>query len=244
MKKLNTAICISGGGSTMETVLRACARNRLPRINPALIISSKADAGGIHRAKNVGFPENDITILDRKNYASREAYGLDILRECDARKIDLIFQCGFIPIMPSNVLTVYYGMVFNQHPGPIDGTRLGFGGKGMHGRAVHHAVLYFAERVGRPMRTEASVHFVTNEVDGGGIVGIHPVELNLKTDTAEILAERVLPYEHELVISTLFIISEFGFLQAISRKTPLIRKGEESLLEEAKAEARKAFPNG
>ena len=241
--KLNVVICISGGGTTMREVLRACKDGRLSHINPALIISSKLNAGGIGKAREEGFPDKDIYVLVPGSFDNRDSFGETIAKECYKRGVDLIAQCGFIPYMPANVIAVYRSMIFNQHPGPLDQAQLGFGGKGMRGLAVHHAVLYFAWKVGRPFRTEATVHRVTNEVDGGAILGVRPVEI-MAGDNTEKLAARVLPHEHNLVIETLLQFSEFGGPQEIHRKEPLIRAGEEGLLEEAKIVGTATFPKG
>jgi phosphoribosylglycinamide formyltransferase-1 len=240
---LNLAVFISGGGTTMREILRATKNHRLSRVNPALIVSSKPDAGGIEKARAEGIPEKDIVVLVRKDFQSIDAFGEAILKECRLRNVDLIAQCGFLPIMPSGVIEEYRSMIFNQHPGPIDQARLGFGGKGMYGQRVHHAVVHFAHRVGRPFRTEATVHRVTNEVDGGALLGIRPVEI-AEDDDGPKLAARVLPHEHNLVIETILQFSEFGGPREIHRAYPLIQAGEESLLNEAKEAGIKAFPNG
>ncbi len=242
--KLNLAICISGGGTTMQAVVRATKDGCLPHVHPALVISSRPDVAGIERARIEGLWNNTEVII-RKNFPTLEAFGEAILHECHLRDVDVIAQCGFLPRMPENVVTAYKGNIFNQHPGPLDGPRPGFGGKGMHGRAVHHAVLHFARHVDRPFpfRTEATVHRVANEVDGGTLLGIHPVRIMHKEDAAS-LAERVLPHEHELVIQTLLAYSEFGGPMEIHRTEPLIRENELPLLKQAIAAGRSAFPEG
>jgi len=258
MNNLNLAICISGGGTTMCEVLRACKNGFLQNhhrqtfVNTTLVIASRPDAGGIEKALKAGLSPNTIVVIVRKDFDSPEAYGEEILFECKKHGVDFIIQCGFIPTMPPNVVSAYEMAIFNQHPGPIDQKRPGFGGKGMRGLAVHAAVLYFAQRVGRPFMAEATVHRVTNEVDGGAILGTRPVEiwpdeLNEKeelTVRAKKLAVRVLPYEHNLVVETILRFSEYGCPQEIHRETPLILPGEETLLEEAKAAGIAAFPNG
>lgn len=241
---MNLAICVSGGGTTMREVLRACRSGQLSRVNPALIISSDPNAGAITKAKEEGFPEEDIAVFVRKEFETREAFGEAILSACRPRKVDLIVQCGWIPYTPENVIAEYSWRILNQHPGALDNERLGFGGEGMRGLAVHHATLYFAQRVGRSFRTEATVHRVAKEVDRGSVLGIVPVKIE-KGDDAHKLAARVLPYEHALVINTIQAFSEFGnFLMEMRRERPLIRPGEEGLLEKAKAAGKAAFPNG
>ena|SRR3989344_1911533 len=243
--KLNLAICISGGGSTMQAVLQACRNGRLPRVRPVLIIASKPCIEGITKAFAEGFRFDDVCVKVRKEFSSSEAFGNSILKECRRREVNVIFQCGFLPTMPPNVVAEYRFKIFNQHPGPLDGSRLGFGGKGMHGKAVHRAVLHFARNIRRPFRTEATVHYVANAVDGGAIVGVRPMELNLDTDTAETLADRLLPQEHGLVIDTLLRLSEFeGAIPELNRHEPLIRDDESDLLASSKRLAIEAYPNG
>lgn len=241
--KLNIAICISGGGTTMQQVLRAHKDGRLPHVNPVRIISSNPNAKGIEKARAEGILDKNIRIIVPKEFDTAEAFGEKIFEECYTNDVGLIFQCGFIPIMPSNIIEAYRMNIVNQHPGPLDQARLGFGGKGMHGLAVHCAVLHFARKVGRPFRTEATVHRVTNEVDGGAILGTRPVKI-MRRDYPRRLAARVLPHEHNLVIETILQFSEFGGPQEIHREHPLIRAGEETLLEEAKNVGRKTYPKG
>lgn len=251
--KLNVGTFISGGGTTAENVFRGCRNGYLSHVNLALVISSKPDAGGIKKAKEIGFPEGNIVVIVRKDFPTREAYGEEILFECRKHGVDLIAQCGFIPIMPLNVIEEYKSMIFNQHPGPLDHKRHGFGGEGgMRGMAVHAAVLYFAKRVGRPFPTEATVHRVTEKVDEGAILGKRIVEIwkdeldekeKLKV-RAQKLAARVFPYEHNLVVETILKFSEYGGPQEIHREVPLILPGEEALLEEAKKAGIATFPNG
>jgi folate-dependent phosphoribosylglycinamide formyltransferase PurN len=212
-------------------------------VNPALVVSSRRDAGGILKAKEEGLADKDIVVLVRKEFENSEAFGEAILRECCLREVDLIGQCGFLPRMPSNVIAKYELKIFNQHPGPLDGARPGFGGDGMYGKRVHHAVLCFAARVGRPFRTEATVHRVIDKVDGGALLGVQPVEI-LAGDDASTLAERVLPHEHALVIRTILAFSEFGGPHEIHHERPLIHAGEENLLEEAKKAGIANFPKG
>jgi len=240
---LNLAICISGGGTTMREVLRATKDGRLPHVNPVLVISSRPDAGGIKKAEAEDIRDLWITTVIRKGFSCSECFGEAILDQCRVHNVDLIAQCGFLPLMPSNVIAEYRSMIFNQHPGPLDQAHLGFGGKGMYGQRVHHAVTHFAKRVGRPFRTEATVHRVTDEVDGGALLGIRPVEI-LPEDDAPTLAARVLPHEHQLVIGTILQFSEFGGPREVHREQRLIQAGEENLLNEAKQAGIAAFPNG
>src|ERR1043165_887905 len=99
--KLLVAICISGSGSTMREILRASKDHRLPHVHPALIISSKVDAGGIEKALAEGFSPHDICVMLRRKFKSEEAFGEAIIQECLLRGIDVIALCGFLAKMRS-----------------------------------------------------------------------------------------------------------------------------------------------
>jgi phosphoribosylglycinamide formyltransferase-1 len=241
--KLNLLICISGGGSTMLEVLKACADGRLPRVRPSLVISNKPDAGGINKAKVFGIPEDNIKVIPSVGIG-QGFFGKEILASCEKHEIDLVALCGFLPRIPSEVISAYPNSMFNQHPAPLDNPgRLGFGGKGMHGRAAHQAVLLFSSRINRSFATCATTHRVTDEIDGGNMIGVQPVEI-LPGDDAEKLADRVLPKEHALVVQTIYIFSEAGKFGEYQRATSLIKEGEESILVAAKREASLKFPKG
>ena len=250
LTNLNVCICISGGGTTMQEVLRASKDGRLPRVNSALIISSRPDAGGIGTAHKEGIPEKNIVVLSPKDFGTQDDFGEAILKECWQRKIDLIAQCGWLPYTPPNTPVEYRSAIFNQHPGPLDHGRPDFGGgekqKGMYGKRVHHAVLYFAMHITRPFwETEATVHRVTSRIDDGGILGRIPVEIK-RGDDAYTLAARVLPHEHLLVIDTIKKFTDFGEFREIPiREEPIVRSQTELLiLNRAKKAAAKAFPHG
>lgn len=241
MNKLRVGLFASGGGTTLAAVLKACRDGRLRRVSPALVVSSRTGVGCITKAQEGGVGTGDICVLRPSNFGSSEEYGEAILGVCRSREVELIMMCGFIPFMPVVVLEKI--TVLNQHPGPLDGSRPGFGGKGMQGRAVHAAVLHFAKYVDREFSTEATVHRVTPIVDGGELVAVQPVE-TLKDDTVDSLQARVLPHEHQLVIGVLHAASEFGGVPFITRKNPLIAEDEKSLLAEAIAEGAKLYPRG
>ncbi|MBI4128910.1 MAG: phosphoribosylglycinamide formyltransferase [Parcubacteria group bacterium] len=243
MGKMNCAVFISGGGSTLQAVLRACKDHRLRYIQPVLVISSDPHAGGIQKALDEDFPKKDIIVLVRKSFATRENYGNAILKECRLRSVECIAQCGFTPLTPGNVVHEYASRIFNQHPGPLDRPGRDFGGKGMRGLAVHEAVLRFARLTHRPFSTEATVHFVDEGLDTGKVIGVRPVAVNA-ADTAETLATRVLPEEHGLVIAVLNTLSSFSGIRPIVRKHPLVEDGEIPLLEKAKREAVERYPKG
>jgi len=250
---MRIALLISGGGTTMEAIIRACQNGTLKGVIPALVIASKETAGGIEKAHGLGIADNNIVVLNPKNFSTPEAFGEAILHECRIRDVDFIGQYGWLSKTPENVCKTYKGMIINQHPGPLDihsnasdlggqADNLDFGGAGMYGLRVHQARLLFVRETNRDFWTEATAHRVTENFDEGKIVKRKQVEI-LPDDTAESLQARVLPVEHEVQIETLRDFAS-GTVKEFYREEPLVRKGEEEILEECKKLAIEMYPKG
>ncbi len=233
---------VSGGGTTMEAIIKACKSGILKNVEPALIISSNPQAGAIKKALALGINGEDILIIDPKSFKSRDECGEIMLTEFRKRNINFVGHYGFLRLTPEKVVKEYEGRIVNQHNGPLDTGRPDFGGPGMFGLRVHEARLNFVRKVNRDFWTEATTHYATLEFDKGTVVRRKKVEI-LPDDTAEILAARVLPVEHEVQIEALHDFSE-GKVVEFHREIPLVRSGEEEILEECKEKAKKAYPNG
>jgi phosphoribosylglycinamide formyltransferase-1 len=240
---MKIALLISGGGTTMEAIIKACKSGVLAGVEPVLVIASRGDAGGIKKAQALGIKDDNIIILLPKSFETAEKFGEAIINECKKRNVDFIGQYGWLAKTPENVCEEYKGMIVNQHPGPLDPGRSGdFGGAGMYGIRVHEARLEFVHKVNRDFWTEATTHRVTANFDEGQIVKCKRVEI-LPDDTAETLQARVLPVEHEVQIAAL---QDFinGNVSEFHRDTPLVLKGEEDILEECKKSAIAKYPKG
>jgi len=239
---MKIALLISGGGTTMEAIIKATQNGMLKNIVPALIIASKENAGGILKAKALGISEKDILTINPKNFKNREEFGEKIIEECKKRGVDFIGQYGWLIKTPENVCKAYKGMIVNQHPGPLDTGKSDFGGVGMYGMRVHQARLEFVRRTNHDFWTEATTHYVTTNFDEGKIVKRKQV-LILPDDTAESLQKRVLPIEHEVQIETLQDFAN-NTVSEFKRKIPFVLPGEEKILEECKESAKKLYLNG
>jgi len=246
---------VSGGGTTMEAVLKAINSGFLSRITPALVIASKEGIGAIDKAHAHGVLPEDITVIRRKDYDTyEEAFGEAILHECQNRGVDFIGQYGWLVKTPTNVIAAYPNMIVNQHPGPLDPGLPDFGGLGMYGRRVHCARLLFVRETARPEHhypeyaywdhhfTEAVCHRVSPEYDKGALIKRTTIPIN-PDDTVESLQERVLPYEHMVQIETLRDFSN-GEVKERPRRKPLIRPEDYHILKRAKEIAIKLYPKG
>lgn len=241
---MNTAFLISGGGTTMESIIESTQEDKLKGlIKPSLVIASRRDAGGIAKALSLGIPTKDIIILPRGDFSSREEFGKFIIQECKKRGVDYVSQNGWIPLTPENVCEEFEGRIGNQHPGPLDVGYLDFGGKHMRGRAVHSARLDFVKGTGwRDPTTEATFHEVASGLDEGRVICRRQVPILLE-DTVDMLQQRVLLVEHENCIDALYCIAR-GEWSYFERHERLVLPGEEEILEAAKREAYRLYPEG
>lgn len=243
------ASLISGGGSTMEALGRAC-QNGGPLYGKArlvTVIASTPDTPGLEKANALGIDLR--AVINPKDYQTPEAFGEAIIRHLNAFSIWLVFQNGWMPLTPPNVIGAFPGRIYNQHPGPldpghrdVDGKQLDFGGPGMYGLRVHAAVLEFARTCGRTFPfTEATAQYVAPDFDAGTVIGRRSVPIEA-TDDPYTLAKRVLPAEHELQIN---IVLDFanGTVQPQIRH-PILRRDEDIKLWQEKTVARRLFPNG
>ncbi|NLG92683.1 MAG: phosphoribosylglycinamide formyltransferase [Clostridiales bacterium] len=176
---LNIAVLVSGGGTNLQALIDAQNRSEIPGGRIAVVISSKADAYALERAKKAGIPTETLI---RKEYSSQEEYDAALLQILDCYQIGLIVLAGFMTIISDNVIRHYENKIINVHPSLIPS----FCGEGFYGLRVHRAVLEKGVKL-----TGATVHFVNEVCDGGPIILQKAVEV-LEGDTPEILQRRVM----------------------------------------------------
>jgi phosphoribosylglycinamide formyltransferase 1 len=181
MPPLSIAVLISGGGTTLQNLIDRIAIGAL-RARIVLVISSRADAYGVVRAKQAGLP---IGIVSRREFHSTEAFSKAIFELCGRNGTGLVCLGGFLHLV--RIPKDFDGRVMNIHPALLPA----FGGKGMYGRHVHEAVLAAGVK-----ESGCTVHFVDNEYDHGPVILQRRVPV-LKDDTPETLAARVFEEECE-----------------------------------------------
>jgi phosphoribosylglycinamide formyltransferase 1 len=256
--RLNTALLISGGGSTATAIMKASRAGRLD-IRPVIVIANHPKAGGLKKAKQLGVETKVIN-------PQGQGFGHRLLQTFEEYQVGLVSQNGWLPLTPAKVVEKYPERIINQHPGPLDPGRPDFGGKGMYGARVACARLAYLsllagknELTKKDYWTEATTHFVTPEYDKGQI--IKTIKLNLANEfpfeklSDLITNERLLinatqkvqsvliGLEHQLVIDTLQYLSAEKRISDIQKK-PLIPKQNVSILNQAKQLAIKLFPKG
>ena len=175
----NIVVLVSGGGTNLQALIDAEHRGEIPNGKITCVISSKADAYALERAK-----QNNIKtrVLVRKDYADIAAYSRAMVEALQEENADLVIYAGFMTILDEQVTTAFPYKMMNVHPALIPS----FCGKGYYGLRVHEEVLRRGVKV-----TGATVHFVTEVCDGGPIILQAAVPV-LETDTPESLQRRVM----------------------------------------------------
>ncbi|MBR8129168.1 phosphoribosylglycinamide formyltransferase [Burkholderia ambifaria] len=177
MKKL--VILISGRGSNMEAIVRACAQERWPA-QVAAVIANRPDAAGLAFAASHGVA---TAVVDHRSFDGRDSFDAALAAEIDRFAPDLVVLAGFMRILTPDFVRRYEGRLLNIHPSLLPS----FKGIHTHQQALDAGVALHG----------ASVHFVIPELDSGAIVaqGAVPVRAG---DDATALAQRVLTVEHVL----------------------------------------------
>jgi phosphoribosylglycinamide formyltransferase-1 len=175
MKKL--VILISGRGSNMEAIVRACSREGWPA-QVAAVIASRPDAAGLEFAASHGIA---TAVVDHRQFPDRETFDAALAREIDAFAPDLVALAGFMRVLTPSFVDRYAGRMLNVHPSLLPS----FAGLKTHQQALDAGVRLHG----------ASVHFVTSQLDNGPIVVQSAVPV-LQDDDAVALAGRVLETEH------------------------------------------------
>ena len=176
---LNIAVLVSGGGTNLQALIDAQSNSEITGGKIQLVISSRADAFALQRAKKAAI---STAILIRKNFNTQEDYDNELLRILEENRIDLIVLAGFMTIISDNVINRYRNKIINIHPSLIPS----FCGEGYYGLKVHEAVLKKGVKV-----TGATVHFVNEICDGGPIILQKAVDI-FPNDTPESLQKRVM----------------------------------------------------
>jgi phosphoribosylglycinamide formyltransferase 1 len=178
-ERCRLVILISGSGSNLQAFIDAIARGEL-HAQIVAVISNKPTALGVQRADAAGIP---TAVIDHQQFADRETFDA-ALRDCVQQfQPDLVILAGFMRILTPVFLRPFIGRLLNIHPSLLPK----YPGLHTHQRAIDAGDL----------EAGATVHFVTEELDGGpAIIQAHvPVQ---STDTAEHLAARVLQVEHRI----------------------------------------------
>lgn len=177
MKRLQVAVLISGRGSNMESLARACADESFPA-QICLVLSNRPDAAGLQKAASFGIP---TAVVDHTEFDDKASFEQAVIDELERAGAELICLAGFMRVLSPDFVQRFPQRILNIHPSLLPS----FPGLSVQQKAIDHGVRY----------SGCTVHFVVPEVDTGPIVAqaVVPIE---QDDTADKLAARILEQEH------------------------------------------------
>lgn len=173
------AVLVSGGGTNLQALIDAQRRGEIVGGEIATVISSKPGAYALERARRAGIPGY---VVSRKDYDTNQAMTAALVDKLSGLDIDLVVLAGFMVIFTREMVDAYPNAILNVHPALIPS----FCGKGYYGLHVHEKVLEYGVKL-----SGATVHFVSEECDGGPIVLQKAVEVE-EGDTPETLQRRIM----------------------------------------------------
>ncbi|MDQ0982380.1 phosphoribosylglycinamide formyltransferase [Pseudomonas synxantha] len=175
----DVVVLLSGTGSNLQALIDSTRTGDSP-VRIAAVISNRSDAYGLQRARDAGI---ETRSLDHKAFDGREAFDRALIELIDAFEPKLVVLAGFMRILSADFVRHYEGRLLNIHPSLLPKY------KGMH---THQRALEAGDS-----EHGCSVHFVTEELDGGPLVvqAVVPVESG---DSAQTLAQRVHTQEHRI----------------------------------------------
>ena len=179
MNSKNIVILVSGHGSNLQAILKACEREQWP-CKIAAVISNRPQSRALSIAKSIGIP---VQVIDHTQYAEREDFDAALAKTLDALAVDYVILAGFMRILTASFVNKFYGRLVNIHPSLLPS---------FPGLATHRAALAAGVKV-----HGCTIHFVSAEVDSGPIIAQATVPV-LSDDTEQTLAARVLAQEHRL----------------------------------------------
>jgi phosphoribosylglycinamide formyltransferase-1 len=174
---MRAVILISGNGSNLQSLIDNAKKIDLEICS---VISNKEDAFGLKRAERANISTH---FVDPNRFESREDFDNQIITIIDELDIGLIILAGYMRILSSDFINRFDGKILNIHPSLLPK----FPGLNSHRKAIDAKEKYHG----------ATVHFVTEELDGGPIISQEIIEIQ-PTDTAYSLAQKVLEKEHIL----------------------------------------------
>jgi phosphoribosylglycinamide formyltransferase-1 len=177
-------VLVSGEGTNLQAIIDAARSNRLP-VDIRAVISNRPGAKALHRAQQAGIPTQ---VVEHTRYESREAFDAALQTFIDPYQPALVVLAGFMRILTDAFVSHYRGRLINIHPSLLPA----FPGLNTHRRALEAGVTEHG----------ASVHFVTNEVDGGPVIARVRIPVE-DGDDPHRLAARVLKREHDLYVTAI-----------------------------------------
>jgi len=177
MKKI--AVLVSGGGTNLQALIDAQHAGQIVNGEIVAVISSDPTAYALERAAKANIPSY---VISRKSYPSSQAMTMALTEKLQELGVDLVVLAGFMTILTTEIVQAFPNAIMNIHPALIPS----FCGPGCYGLHVHEKALEYGVKL-----SGATVHFVSEECDGGPIIIQKAVDV-LPDDTPEVLQLRIM----------------------------------------------------
>ena len=177
MKKI--AVLVSGGGTNLQALIDAQHAGQIVNGEIVAVISSDPTAYALERAAKANIPGY---VISRKSYSSNQAMTMALTEKLQELGVDLVVLAGFMTILTTEIVQAFPNAIMNIHPALIPS----FCGPGCYGLHVHEKALEYGVKL-----SGATVHFVSEECDGGPIIVQKAVDV-LPDDTPEVLQRRIM----------------------------------------------------
>lgn len=163
----------------MQAIIDACKGGTIHSGEVVTVVSNKKEVYALERAKNAGI---EGVVIEKKAFSSPEEFDEALCEHMKSRKVDLVVMAGFLCIVGDSFIDSFKDRIINIHPSLIPS----FCGEGFYGLKVHEAALNYGVKV-----SGATVHYVSNVVDGGKIIKQKAVYVK-ENDTPETLQKRIM----------------------------------------------------
>ncbi len=209
MSAKRIAVLVSGGGTNLQALIDAQRRGEIVNGEIAAVIASKPGVYALERAANAGIPGY---VVARKDYPSSQAMTAALVDKLRELNIDLVVLAGFMVILTQEMVRAYPNAILNVHPALIPS----FCGDGCYGLHVHERALEYGVKV-----SGATVHFVSEECDGGPIVLQRAVAVE-EGDTPETLQRRIMEQAEWVLLPQAVSLFCQGRLQVEGRNVHIL----------------------
>ena len=188
-KKVKVAVLISGRGSNMQAIVKACENADFPA-QVVLVLANKIDAEGLKFAESKNIK---TAFVNHREFSSREGFDKKVSKEIEKSGAQIVCLAGFMRLLSGWFVERWFDKLINIHPSLLPEF------KGAD--AVGDAIKAGAKKSG------CTVHFVREEMDSGPIILQAEVQVSA-SDTKEILAAKILKEEHRIYPEALKIVCE------------------------------------
>ncbi len=204
---MRVAVLVSGGGTNLQAILDACERGDIKSAHVSCVVSNRSGAYALERAEKRGIK---TALITKKQYGDN--FEGELVRHLNQQKTELVVLAGFTAVLGHEFIKAFENKIINVHPSLIPS----FCGKGFYGLKVHEHALEYGVKV-----TGATVHFVSEVVDGGAVILQKAVDVH-EDDTAETLQKRVMEQAEWVILPRAIELIASGRVQILGRKTKVL----------------------